>query len=153
MSGLLLVSCKKEIKPEVVANKEYNKLKKAEWFLGNWENVSEEASLTEKWIVKNDSTYYAETYYIGNGDTLFSEKVDLVQIGSELFFIPTVTNQNDNKGVEFRLTAFADDELIFENPEHDFPKKITYKLIDKDSIFAQISGDGKVQDFPFRRVR
>lgn len=121
--------------------------------MGNWENISDEGNLTEKWVVKNDSTYYAETYFIKGKDTLFSEKVDLIQRGDKLFYIPTVTNQNDNNGIEFVLTSADSNEIIFENPTHDYPKKITYKLINNDSINAQISGNGKSEDFSFKRAQ
>jgi hypothetical protein len=35
--------------------------------------------------------------------------------------------------------------LVFENPKHDYPKKITYTKINDDSLVAEISGilDGK----------
>ena len=153
---LSFYSCKKQSAPEYSSDavlNDYSELKKASWFLGNWENISDEGNLTEKWVVKNDSTYYAETYFIKGKDTLFSEKVDLIQRGDKLFYIPTVTNQNDNNGIEFVLTSADSNEIIFENPTHDYPKKITYKLINNDSINAQISGNGKSEDFSFKRAQ
>jgi hypothetical protein len=30
--------------------------------------------------------------------------------------------------------------LVFENPKHGFPSKISYTQITKDSLFAEISG-------------
>lgn len=150
----LNISCKKEKSQHISHNNTYlsfNLLNKADWFLGSWENISENGSLTEKWIVENDSTFYAETYFIKDSDTLFSEKVSLIQIGDDLFYIPIVVGQNNDEMVEFKLTSLSENELIFENQEHDFPKMITYKRVNRDSIFAQISGNGKSQDFPFRR--
>jgi hypothetical protein len=31
-------------------------------------------------------------------------------------------------------------EMVFENPKHDYPQKITYRQITKDSMVATISG-------------
>jgi hypothetical protein len=153
--ALGVMSCKKEphkievIDPPII---KFHLLNEAKWLLGNWENNSdEEGNLTEKWSVKNDSTYFAETYFIKGKDTLFSEKVDLMQRNNKLYYIPTVTNQNDNNGIEFTLTHSSPSELIFENPLHDYPKKITYKLINNDSLDAQISGNGKSEEFHFQR--
>ena len=45
--------------------------------------------------------------------------------------------------------------FVFENPEHDFPKRIVYKLITTDSLHAYID-DGKEdskkkQNFYYKR--
>jgi len=93
-----------------------------------------------------------KSFFIKENDTLFSETVRLAQHENDLFYIVTVPNQNEAKPVEFKLTSSTADYLVFENPEHDFPKKITYKLVTKDSLYAEISGDGKSQGFPFKKV-
>lgn len=146
---LTLVSCKKE------DSKSYTELDRARWFIGNWENITSEGRLSESWIVKNDSTYAAQTYFIGkeNNDTIFSEIVDLMQRGNDLYYIPKFTNNQENKTTEFRMTSASNNFLVFENPNNDFPKKITYKRVNQDSIFAEISGGGKTQSFPFKRVK
>lgn len=46
---------------------------------------------------------------------------------------------------------------VFENPNHDFPQRIIYRLVTVDSLVARIEGriDGKERssDFPYRRAR
>jgi len=127
-------------------------LEKANWFLGRWENKTPEGTFSEEWKVENDSLLLGKSFFIKENDTLFSETVRLVQRGNDLFYIVTVPNQNEEKPVAFKLTSSTSDFLVFENPEHDFPKKITYKLVTKDSLYAEISGDGKSQGFPFKKV-
>ena len=129
----------------------YAELKKANWFLGKWENKTSEGTFSEEWKVENDSLLLGKSFFIKENDTLFSETVRLVQRENDLFYIVTVPNQNEAKPVEFKLTSSILDYLVFENPEHDFPKKITYKLVTKDSLYAEISGDGKSQGFPLKR--
>ena len=55
------------------------------------------------------------------------------------------------------MTDGGDDFMVFENPEHDFPTKITYKKINADSIVAEISGNrnGKQASelFPMKRAK
>jgi hypothetical protein len=130
----------------------YAELEKANWFLGKWENKTSEGTFSEEWKVENDTIYLGESYFINNNDTLFSETVRLEQRENNLFYIVSVPNQNEEQPVAFKLTSSTVDYLVFENPKHDFPKKITYKLVTKDSLYAEISGDGKSQGFPFKKV-
>lgn len=130
----------------------FSGLEKANWFLGRWENKTPEGTFSEEWKTENDSVWVGASYFINGKDTLFAESIRLEQKENNLFMIVTVPNQNQEKPVAFKLTSSTTDFLVFENPEHDFPKKITYKLVTKDSLFAEISGDGKSQGFPFRKV-
>jgi hypothetical protein len=47
-------------------------------------------------------------------------------------------------------------EIVFEDPEHDFPQKITYRRSGADSLYARVEGDrnGRQQpiDYAFKRV-
>lgn len=56
----------------------------------------------------------------------------------------------------FRLVGSGPGFVAFENPEHDFPQRISYRL-DGDDLIGQISGDdgGETQtiDFPYTRDR
>jgi hypothetical protein len=131
----------------------FSELEKANWFLGRWENKTPEGTFSEEWKVENDSLYLGESYFINNNDTLFAETVRLEQRKNDLFYIVSVPNQNEEQPVAFKLTSSTVDYLVFENPEHNFPKKITYKLVTKDSLYAEISGDGKSQGFPFTKTK
>ncbi|WP_396176174.1 DUF6265 family protein [Flavobacterium sp.] len=131
----------------------FSELEKANWFLGRWENKTPEGTFSEEWKTENDSVLVGESYFINGKDTLFAENVRLEQQKNDLFYIVSVPNQNEEKPVAFTLTSFKNHYLVFENPEHDFPKKITYKLVTKDSLYAEISGDGKSQGFPFTKIK
>jgi hypothetical protein len=43
----------------------------------------------------------------------------------------------------FRLTASGMNWVRFENPQHDFPKRVEYRRLAKDRLQAQIAGPGK----------
>lgn len=131
----------------------YAELEKANWFLGRWENNTPDGIFSEEWKTENDSVLVGASYFINGKDTLFAETVRLEQKGNDLLYIVSVPNQNDEKPVAFKLTSSTSDFLVFENPEHDFPKKITYKLVNKDSLYAEISGNDKSEGFPFKKVK
>ena len=119
---------------------EKDKIKLAHWLLGNWENKSVEGSLTENWEKVNDSTYKATSYFTKGKDTLHFESINLQQKGEALTYTATIKGQNEDKPVAFNLTTSTEKQLVFENTKHDYPQKITYSQISKDSIIAEISG-------------
>ena len=153
-----LVSCKNESQIEVFGiktKKKYLQLENANWFIGRWENATPEMTFTEIWKKANDSTYTAESFVLVSKDTVFYESVDLLQKNDSLFYTVSVRNQNNEKPVSFYLTNATESELVFENPKHDFPNKITYTKITNDSLVASISGlkDGKLSNetFPMKK--
>ena len=58
--------------------------------------------------------------------------------------------------VTFKLISSDSNKLIFENPTHDFPQLITYRIVPPDSLIAEISGlingEHHAQEFPMRRA-
>ncbi|MBL7885198.1 MAG: hypothetical protein JNJ52_00490 [Flavobacterium sp.] len=153
-------SCKNESQIEVFGiktKKKYLQLEKAKWFLGNWENVTKESVSREVWKQQNDSTLIAESFTTVEKDTVFYEKVNLLERNDSLFYIVSVRNQNKEKPVSFYLTKSTDNQMIFENPKHDFPNKIEYNKVGNDSIFAKIYGTDKGKevaiDFPMKRSK
>lgn len=58
-------------------------------------------------------------------------------------------------GTDFKLTRSSATEAVFENPAHDFPKRITYRKTGDDTLTASIDGgEGtKAMNFAFRRLK
>ena len=142
---LAIVSCKNS------GSNEKDKIKAARWILGNWENKSADGNLSETWKKVNDSTFEAQSYFIKEKDTLHFESITLQQKGEVLSYSATVKGQNNDKPVTFKLTNSTDTQLVFENPKHDYPKKIIYTQITEDSLVAEISGilEGKANSEKF----
>jgi hypothetical protein len=135
----------------------YEKLEQASWLLGRWENNSPDGNFSEVWERSNDSVFAGYSFVIIGKDTVSSETILLEQRGSSLFYVPTVSGQNNGQAVRFQLTTQTENQLVFENPAHDFPQTITYTRIAPDSLVAKISGlmNGKShsRDFPMKRNR
>jgi len=127
------------------------------WLVGRWENVSLEARYFETWKEVNETTMYGESGSITGTDTVIDETISLEQRGNDLLYIPTVKNQNDGQPVSFKLAAIAGNSFVFENPEHDFPQKITYMQKPSGILLAKISGkmNGKPHTafFPMNKVQ
>jgi hypothetical protein len=123
------------------SDKQFEKLEKMNWLIGQWENTTPEGYLTETWTKTNDSTFSGQTYFIINKkDTVHNESIMLMQVDDELIYRPTVKGQNNDEAVDFKLTSEAENNFTFENPKHDYPQKIVYKKVNEKSLVATISG-------------
>ncbi|TBX70056.1 hypothetical protein EZL74_04745 [Flavobacterium silvisoli] len=146
---LLLVSCQKK------SEKNFDKLEKMNWLVGQWENKMPEGLLVENWKKENDSTFSGSSYFINAKDTVHFESIRLTQKEEDLIYTATVTGQNDDQPVDFKLTSDNANSFTFENPAHDYPQKITYKKVDQNNLTATISGkqQGKEsqESYPMKR--
>lgn len=127
-----------------------------QWLLGTWEMNSPRGSIFEGWKQVNDSLFQGKSYMLAGKDTIVMENMKLEQRGNTLIFTPFVMGQNSGQPVAFVSSNISNNELIFENPQHDFPQKISYRLINSDSLLAKISGSlygtETVQDFPMKKI-
>jgi hypothetical protein len=142
-----------------VITKSYeSKMDTFKWMVGSWKMETKRGAIMETWISVNDSSLAGESFMVRiTGGTTILEKIQLVSRGNEYFYIPVAQGQNDNGPVKFKITSFNESGFVAENPEHDFPKRITYKLVNKDSVHAFIDGGPatpeKKSDFYYSRQK
>ncbi|WP_313266867.1 DUF6265 family protein [Epilithonimonas vandammei] len=136
--------------------KQANDIQKAKWLIGTSENKTQKGSIYETWTKLGDNEFSGKSYSVKDKDTIVFENIRLVQENKKLFYIPTVNNQNDGQPVRFAAKTISENQLVFENPEHDFPQIIAY-TITSDSLIAEISktknGQKRKQTFPMKRVK
>ncbi|UMY65482.1 MULTISPECIES: DUF6265 family protein [unclassified Flavobacterium] len=128
-------------------------LNAASWMEGRWENQSKDGVLSEIWQKESDSLFKGASYFVAGNDTLFAESVDLVLTrDGYLDYIVSVPGQNNEKPVAFRRTSGTETQMVFENPQHDYPTRIVYERRPGDSLVATISGhkNGKTAAEVFR---
>ncbi len=157
--GVCITACNNTAKEKEAQAKavQYKKLDSAQWLLGNWFHRSKDGAATEIWKKLNDSTLSAESFVIAGEDTVFYESVKLQARNRNIHYVVSVKEQNNEAPVSFKLVSADGSKLIFENPAHDFPSKITYTKIGSDSLYAEISGVTKGQErkegFPFKKIK
>lgn len=135
-----------------------NKMQSFHWMNGSWKMNTKRGVITEKWEPLNDSTMTGESRMIRNtGETILLERIQLVFRGKDYYYIPTAQGQNNEQPVLFRITSHSENGFVAGNPEHDFPKRITYTEVNRDSIHAYIDGGptspGKRSDFYYSRIK
>ncbi len=136
---------------------QHNDIKKTEWLIGTWENKTTKGSIYETWNKKNDHEFSGKSYIIQEKDTIVFENIQIVQDKKELFYIPTVKNQNGGLPIRFSAKMISDNKLVFENPAHDFPQVISYTKTGENMLIAEISGtkngQKRNQIFPMKRIK
>ncbi len=80
------------------------------------------------------------SYKIKAGIHVISEYLALNIVHGNLVYTATVVNQNDGKPGSFTLNKSVTKKLSFENPAHDFPKKIQYTKMNESTIFVEVLG-------------
>ncbi len=107
----------------------------------------------ETWVAKNDSTMAGKSFMIKNGDSSILETVQWVKDGKNMFYIPIAYGQNSDEPVFFKLTSITGTAYIFENPAHDFPKRIVYDFINSNTLHAYIDDgtDKKRQHYHYKK--
>jgi hypothetical protein len=129
-------------------------VKDMQWLTGWWQHVTPGGIAFEEWTL-NGEAMAGRGGFIKGKDTMVSETVTLEQQGSDLMYIPTVKDQNSGQPVPFKLTVATADSFVFENPQHDFPSKITYRKVSDTVLVARISGtiEGKEQAEAFELAK
>jgi hypothetical protein len=154
----IFISCKKsdsDSGSDESDKNEKDKIKTAHWLLGQWEAQSGGGTLTEIWKKANDSTYNGQAYFMKGTDTIHNEKILLQQVEDQLSYNTAIKGQNDDEPVSFILTDRNETQLLFENIKHNYPQKISYTRISKDSLVTEISGmqSGKLSSEKYIMLR
>lgn len=114
--------------------------------------------LYESWKRIGRHELKSKSYKFNGQDTVLLERVSLKQENNEVFYIPIVEDQNNRQPVKFKLISVSDRKFTFENKEHDYPQRIIYTLVSKDSVVARIEGTTKTgqqggSNYYFSRVK
>jgi Domain of unknown function (DUF6265) len=116
------------------------------WLTGSWMMKEKDGITTEKWVSTNDSLMEGRSDFIKANTTIPFEIIKLFRRSNDFYYEAKAAGQNNEQPVEFKLTSFSDTGFVAENPQHDFPKRITYRLVNKDSIHAFIDGGAAMPD-------
>jgi len=122
-----------------------------EWLIGKWERTDVKAGQTsyENWTRNTPDEFVGIGITLQGIDTVFVENLKFVVDQDTVYYVAEVSH--NPAPVYFRLTKFSQSGFVSENPNHDFPKKIEYRL-DNNSLVAIISGNGESRQFHFQKV-
>lgn len=117
---------------------------------GTWK--VEGAETYEIWQKDTKNNYIGQSYKIKKGKKIVTETLAIKEKDSKVVYEATVLNQNQGQTISFTLNTMTENVISFENLEHDFPKKIQYKVITKDKLLIHLRGEDD-QGFQYYLIR
>lgn len=90
---------------------------------------------------------------VAGGKTVEFEFLRIEQRGDDIFYVAHPNAQCPQ--TDFKLTRLTKEEVVFENPQHDFPKRVIYRKNTDGSLVAKVdAGEGtKSQTFSYLPVK
>jgi hypothetical protein len=128
-------------------------VKDVAWIAGCWDSTRNGRHVAEHWMPPEGGTM------MGVSRTTMGEKTTeweflIIRQGTQgLDYVSRPSRQPEATFTALRASA---NEVIFENPAHDFPQRVRYKRLGKDSLHARIegkrNGTERGVDFMYARV-
>lgn len=109
------------------------------FFEGEWHAV--ESNVVEVWEQSSKTKLTGYSYKKVEDRQDLLETLEIVQEGRSLIYRATVPTQNEGKTIPFVKTDRRGKMIVFENPDHDFPKKLIYELLDSDTMHVMVLGE------------
>jgi hypothetical protein len=109
----------------------------AGWLAGCWALESGDRVVEESWMPARGGMMLGMSRTTQANRVTEHEFVLLRAVGSTLEYR---VRAGDQPEVVFRAATPSASEAVFENPTHDFPKRVGYRLVSPDSLDAWIDG-------------
>jgi hypothetical protein len=121
---------------------------------GGWQTSGARAQSEEHWTRPAAGTLFGVSRTTAGERTVFFEFLRIETRADGIYY---VAQPRGGKATDFKCVKLTSMEAIFENLQHDFPKRIIYRKNADGSLTARIEGDGtekeKPQDFHFRPMK
>jgi hypothetical protein len=123
------------------------------WLSGSWTGTAGASTIEEHWTAPGGGSMLAVARTIREGRLRAFEFLRIAEANGTLLYLAMPNGRSP--ATPFTLTKIDPTGATFENPAHDFPKKIRYTLASDGTLEAEISGDAaqKPQTFRFSRSK
>jgi hypothetical protein len=123
------------------------------WMVGSWAADGGGTYVEEHWTPARGNTMLAVARTTRGPRTVFYEFLRIEQTGDAITYHGAPKGRHP--ATPFQMTEVSADKVVFENPQHDFPQRITYWRDGPDGMGAKVEGkDGKgAQSWVFKRVK
>ena len=123
------------------------------WLAGCWSGPDPGAETTECWMDERGGMMLGVGRIVGRDGTVSFEYLRIV---AEPDGVSYVASPRGGTTTTFRLVEAAERRIVFENPTHDFPRRIAYELLEDGTLHARIEGIDrgtiKAREWTWRRV-
>jgi len=122
------------------------------WLAGAWQTEpGSKRQIEEHWTQAAGATMLGMSRTVAGEKTVEFEYLRIEQRADGIYYVAHPKARCP--GTDFKLTRASANEAVFENPQHDFPKRIIYRR-SGDSLTTSIDGgEGtKAMSFKYSRV-
>jgi Domain of unknown function (DUF6265) len=131
-----------------------NDISQLSWLAGDWQSApGGRTQVEEHWIQPAGGSMLGMSRTVAGSRTVEFEFLRIEQREDGIYYVAQPKGRCP--ATDFKLTRAGAQEAVFENPQHDFPKRIIYRKTAEDSLTASIdAGEGsKAMTFSFRRMK
>jgi len=124
------------------------------WMSGRWETApGGTRQIEEHWTTAAGATMMGMSRTVAGEKTVEFEYLRIEQRADGIYYVAHPKARCP--GTDFKLTRASAKEAVFENPQHDFPKRIIYRKGADDALTANIdAGEGtKTVSYAYRRMK
>jgi hypothetical protein len=124
------------------------------WIAGAWETApGGKRQIEEHWTMAAGATMMGMSRTVAGEKTVEFEYLRIEQRADGIYYVAHPKARCP--GTDFKLTRASANEAVFENPQHDFPKRIIYRKGADDSLTASVDGgEGtKSISYAYRRMK
>lgn len=132
------------------ANSQVRSIGELSWLAGDWQTgPGGRAQIEEHWTQPSGGTMIGMGRTLAGGKTVEFEYLRLEERSGEIYYVAHPKARCP--GTDFKLTSLTPQAAVFENPQHDFPKRVIYRRNADGSVTASIDGgEGtRQQSFPY----
>lgn len=124
---------------------------KLNWLTGKWISEDEKNITIEKWEKISRKTIEGKgiTNSKKEKKLINSESLRIVEMSGKIFYIAKVSH--NSLPIAFKLIECSKNYALFENPDHDFPKSIEYKLINDNRLIVKVSNEKREFQIKFQK--
>lgn len=124
------------------------------WLAGCWQVRGATTTIEEMWLAPRGGLLLGVSRTVRNGRAIDFEHTRIELSEGRPAFTAKPARQPE---ATFVATESSSTAVVFENPDHDFPQRISYRKVGSDSLHARIEGttNGRARgvDFKYGRVQ
>src|ERR1041384_4760388 len=124
------------------------------WISGDWQTApGGRAQIEEHWTQAAGATMMGMSRTVAGEKTVEFEYLRIEQRVDGIYYVAHPKARCP--GTDFKLTRASATEAVFENPQHDFPKRIIYRKGADDSLTASVDGGegSRTITYAYRRMK
>ena len=122
------------------------------WLAGCWTQPRNKGVVEEQWMAPRGGSMLGMSRTVIDGKTVEYEFLRIADVSGVLSYVARPSGQAE---AVFTLKSIDDGLVVFENPSHDFPQRISYRRNPDATVTARIEGtvrgEARGRDFPYTR--